>query len=413
MKNFFSWKSVLAIRRSVLVALLILVCSPASYAQKKEIQSAKDQIKSGKDVDKAQKSMEKLLQDSLNQRNKKIWTVLYDAVRKQYEQGNEKLYLKQKYDTANLFNLTRQLFVIAAQFDSIECLPDKKGRAEQEYRKQHAEYLNLIRPNLYNGGSWYVRHKKYAEAYRFFDQYLACAHLPMFKMYDYKATDKRIPSAAYWAVYCGYKMQNAKATLHHSYEALKDTVHYDYMLQFLAETYKLEHDTVRYVQTLNEGFAHNPTFPFFLPRLVEYYAGQGQLDSAMVVVDKALTRKPKDELYLYTKSSLLLGQAKYRESIALSDSLIAHNDSLSGAYYNAGYAYFNMAVALDKNTLASRKRYKEINGYYKKALPYLERYRQLVPSAQDRWALPLYTIYLNLNKGKEFDEIDKMIKKQK
>ena len=35
--------------------------------------------------------------------NKKIWNILFDAVKKQYEQGNEKLYLKQAYDTAQLF----------------------------------------------------------------------------------------------------------------------------------------------------------------------------------------------------------------------------------------------------------------------------------------------------------------------
>ena len=46
---------------------------------------------------------------------------------------------------------------------------------------------------------------------------------------------------------------------------------------------------------------------------------------------------------------------------------------------------------------------------YKKALPYLEKYREMMPDNQDHWALPLYTIYLNLNMGKEFDEIDKLI----
>ena len=74
-------------------------------AQKKEITAARDQVKAGKDLNKAQASMEKLLKDSANQGNKKIWVTLFDAVRKQYEQGNEKLYLKQKYDTAQLFHL--------------------------------------------------------------------------------------------------------------------------------------------------------------------------------------------------------------------------------------------------------------------------------------------------------------------
>lgn len=50
---------------------------------------------------------------------------------------------------------------------------------------------------------------------------------------------------------------------------------------------------------------------------------------------------------------------------------------------------------------------------YRKALPYLERYRQLAPDMKDRWSRPLYTIYLNLNMGKEFDEIDKIINVKK
>ena len=59
-------------------------------AQKKEIAAARDQVKEGKDLNKAQASMEKLLKDSANLGNKKIWVTLFDAVRKQYEQGNEK-----------------------------------------------------------------------------------------------------------------------------------------------------------------------------------------------------------------------------------------------------------------------------------------------------------------------------------
>ena len=44
-------------------------------------------------------------------------------------------------------------------------------------------------------------------------------------------------------------------------------------------------------------------------------------------------------------------------------------------------------------------------------MPYLERYRILRQKELERWAPMLYTIYLNLNKGEEFDEIDSLIKK--
>ena len=107
----------------------------------------------------------------------------------------------------------------------------------------------------------------------------------------------------------------------------------------------------------------------------------------------------------------MLNQGKNKESLEVSLKLLERNDSVAEVNYNAGLAYFNRAVELDKNTQLSRKRHQEIMGYYQKALPYLEKYRNMEPKAQEKWALPLYTIYLNLNKGKEFDEIDKIMKR--
>ena len=391
---------------------LILMSPVAASAQKKEIQTAKDQVKAGKNLDQAAASMKKLLADSANRTNRKIWTIYFDAVRKQYEQGNEKLYLKQKYDTAQLFNYTRQLFEVAFQYDSVETAPDKKGRRDFEFRKGHSDYLAHIRSNLYNGGIWFLNKKKYPDAYKFFDCYIECASQPMFKQRNYGEKDKHLPTAAYYAVYSGYKMKDPKATLHHSYEALKDTVHYNYMLQYLAETYMLEKDTARYVASLNEGFKRVPTFPYFFPRLVEYYVVRNQLDSAMTVVNEALTVVPDSDVYLAAKSNLLLEQGKLQECIEVSKKVIEVNQKLGDPYYNAGICYFNLAVEQDKNSHNSRKVKEQVEENYKKALPYLVKYREMEPKEQGKWAFPLYTIYLNLNMGKEFDEIDKVMKQK-
>ena len=391
---------------------LMLMSPVAASAQKKEIQTAKDQVKAGKNLDQAAASMKKLLADSVNRTNRKIWTIYFDAVRKQYEQGNEKLYLKQKYDTAQLFNYTRQLFEVAFQYDSVETAPDKKGRRDFEFRKGHSDYLAHIRSNLYNGGIWFLNKKKYPDAYKFFDCYIECASQPMFKQRNYGEKDKHLPTAAYYAVYSGYKMKDPKATLHHSYEALKDTVHYNYMLQYLAETYMLEKDTARYVASLKEGFKRVPTFPYFFPRLVEYYVVRNQLDSAMTVVNEALTVVPDSDVYLAAKSNLLLEQGKLQECIEVSKKVIEVNQKLGDPYYNAGICYFNLAVEQDKNSHNSRKVKEQVEENYKKALPYLVKYREMEPKEQGKWAFPLYTIYLNLNMGKEFDEIDKVMKQK-
>ena len=382
-----------------------------SVAQKKEISKARDYLKSGKNLEQAEQLMKKLLDDTTHRENKKIWVILFDAQRKQYELGNEKLYLKQKYDTVALFTIASKMFATAESLDSLEMIPDKKGRVNIEYRKKHAEYLSQYRPNLYNGGAFFMSKQKYKEAYRLFSQYIKCAHEPLFGSFKYNETDTLMPVAAYWAVYCGYKLQDPKLTLHHAYLALKDTGHYDLMLQYLAETYKLEKDTIRYFQTIQEGFLKYPKFPFFFPRLIEYYASRGQWKDAMQVCDYALEADSTNHLFRLVKSSTLLNMGKYEECIAICNELLAENTHLPDVQLNMGLAYFNQAVELDKATSMSRSRMTKIMDLYKKARPYLEEYRKLAPSRKERWAVPLYTIYLNLNMGKEFDEIDRILKK--
>ena len=396
-------------KRITLLLCIICICLQIN-AQKKEISLAKDNIKKGTNLEQAESSMANLLKDSANRNNEKIWLTLYEAQKKQYEQGNEKLYLKQDYDTAKLFLSVKKMFQTLERLDSVDAQTDKKGRVKLVYRKKHAAMLDVHRRNLYNGGAYFVNKQNFKEAYNFFDMYLNCSIQPLFTGYKYGETDKNMPSAAYWAVYCGYKLQDPKATFHYAYWALKDTVHYQYMLQYLAETYKMEKDTMRYVSVLEEGFKKYPRFPFFFPRLIEYYTKNEQYDAALSLCDKALQVNDSSNLFKFTKSSVLLSLKRYKECIDLCDSVIAKDSTILGAYLNAGLSYFNQAVEADKALKQTDKQKKEIIQLYKKALPYLEKYRKMVPDEKGLWGLPLYTIYLNLNMGKEFDEIDKLLK---
>ena len=56
-----------------------------------------------------------------------------------------------------------------------------------------------------------------------------------------------------------------------------------------------------------------------------------------------------------------------------------------------------------------RKNKKQLAAIYREALPYMEEFRALAPDDKNKWAPALYRIYLNLNMGKQFDEIDKII----
>lgn len=392
------------------ILICVFICLPLiAWGQKKTMTQVKDYIKSGKNLDKAEKLMTDLLNDSSSRGNEKVWLLLFESQRKQYDQGNEKLYLKEKYDTTALFLVGKRMFDTLEGLDSLDRLPDARGKVKLKYRDRSAELLNIYRPNLFNGGVFFMKKHDFSRAYDFFDTYINSAVKPMFARYQYEERDKRLPEAAYWASYCGYKLEKPQLTLRHTYQALKDSVHLPYMLQYLAETYKLEKDTARYVQTLKDGFSKYPKFPFFFPRLIDYYSHIGAYDEAMKSCDEALQTDSVNTLFRYAKSSLLLTMGRYKQSFAISKALIAENDTLADAYLNAGLALFDQAVELDKKTQSGSKKYNQILELYRKAMPYLEKYRAMAPDQKDKWALPLYTIYLNLNMGKQFDEIDKLI----
>lgn len=395
-------------RRSAIVMMIAaLALTPSlTSAQKKELSQARTYIKSrNKNYTQADQLMTKLLADSANREDKRIYQVLFEAVKGQYNQANERLYLKQRQDTAAFFNLARRMFTIAETLDSLDARPDKKGRVSPVYRQKHATLLNTYRPNLFNAGNWFIRKNNWKEAYSYMDLYMDCARQPLFTAYNYLVTDSRMAEAAYWATYSAYRMEDADLTLRHHDLAMSDTAHTDFTLQFTAEAHRRHGNNVSYVATLEEGFRRFPAFPYFFPRLMDAYTAANQYDKALALADSALAICDSCELYLFAKSSVLLHMERWEESVTYSEQLIHRNDSLPEPYFNAGTAFLNLAgrpdVQADKNLLST---------YYQKARTYMEYYRKLMPEEKRKWGPALYRIYLNLNLGKQFDEIDKLLK---
>ena len=391
-----------------LALLFLIILTPCCYAQKKEISQAKTIVKSGKNLAQAEQQMRKLLKDSVNQKNIKVWVILTEAVRGQYLAGNERMYLRQQQDTAALFKLALKMFGDDQSLDSVDALPDKKGRVHLKYRNSNSAFLNIYRPNLYNGGVYFLRKQNYKEAFSMIDAFLDCQRQPLFENYHYER-DTLNRTAAFWTVLCGYQTGDHEMALKYKDLALQDTLHLESCFQYLAEIYKQQGDKPNYEWSLVKGFECNPSSSYFFPRLIDFYNTSNQTERAMTIVNEALQTNDSSELFLFAKSNLLLNQGDYDECIAICDTLIARNDTLADTYYNAGVAYVNKAFLLEKGKVDVKQR-REIRQLYQKALPYMERYRALAPQEKDKWAAALYNIYLKLNMGKQFEEIDQMLR---
>ena len=389
--------------------LLLITLSPCVNAQKKEIAQARTYIKSGKNLDKAEQSMRKLLLDSANVRNIRIYTTLAEVVRKQYEQVTEKVYLKQPYDTAAFFNTAKKLFDTYYKLDSALTNYGVKPDANERIRTRNSEYLNTYRINLYNGGLYWLRKNDFKKSIVMLDSYLDCHNQPLFSSLNLAESDSVAPLAASRNLYCGYRMQNTSVVLRNKEYALKDTVMLERTLQYLAETYSLMKDNTGYVSTLTDGIEQFPRSNYFFTHLIDYYNKVSDYEKAIKVADNALALDSCETLYLYAKSNILLNIGKNDDCIALCEKIISINDSLPEAYYNAGVAYINKAFLMEKGRVNNKKR-QQVKGFYSKSLKYMEKYRAMRPDDKDRWAAALYNIYLKLNMGKEFEEIDKMLR---
>ena len=120
----------------LLLLLLVFVLPASLSAQKKELSQARSILKSGNGLANGQQILEKLLADPENRKEEKIWITLYQTLVKRYDEGNEKLYLKQNYDTALLFNLTAQMATTLFALDSLDATPDAGGKVKLKYRKK-------------------------------------------------------------------------------------------------------------------------------------------------------------------------------------------------------------------------------------------------------------------------------------
>lgn len=394
-------------KRAILSALLLIVLIPCLNAQKKELSRARTYIKSGSDYDKAEELMIQLLKDSANTANIDIRLVLAEAVKRQYDKINQSLYVGEKYDTASFFTLTRKMFRAYQGVDSVDAMPDAKGRVKPKYRKKNAEYVSALRPNLYNGGVYFIRKQQYGQAYQLLETYIDCQNQPLFSGME---RDGKETEAAYWAMFCGYKQGDAAKVMLHAPAAMNDTARMEHVYRYLADTYRQSGDTAHYVATLRDAFNRYRSVGYFYTRLIDYYNARRLSDSAMAVIDSAISAKPNDETLLLSKSGLLLNTGRYLECIAVCDTLIAASDTIADAYYNAGVAYVNMAFGEERRDKTSREAISRAREHYRKALPYMETYRRLRPEDKDKWAAALYNIYLRLNMGKEFEEIDRMLR---
>ena len=336
-----------------------------------------------------------------------------------YEIENTKLYLKQKYDTTKFYASILDIYAHVLKADSIGASPDEKGRVRPINRRHNRDFLMPYRTNLLNGGRWHFSGGRMPQAYQFFDVYVSVATHPIFARDTLLRADTLIGPTAYLAVVSAYRSQNNDGIIKHASLAKSSHLKSQIVQEYLCKAWQAKGDSVRWLSALEDGLRDYPQHDYFFSHLIDYYVSERRFDTALEMTDSMLAKNDSVPLYWYAKSLVLLKQSKDREAIDACDSCLALEPDYVDALYTKGIASLNLAVIYadtacsDLTNPQCRRDQEIIRSLYMLAKQPMERVRQLQPDAVTRWAAPLYRIYLNLNMGHEFEEIDYLLNSQK
>lgn len=406
-----------------------ILCVHTLYGAVNPLKEARKNIKTaryeenGNEANKVRERLdntEKTLIEALNgEKSPKTRAEIYRMAamvqRKFNDIENEKIYLKRAYDTALYYNSIYKLYRYMEQCDSTEVVSIPKSK---KFRAQARKELLAHRVNLLNGGRFYLKKKNYAEALRFLDLYLSSAEYPMFEKDFLNQNDTLYPRVAYWAVTSAYYSGNYREVIRYAPVSFRFRKNEKYIQEYLCRSYQALNDSARWISALKTGLLNFPDHSCFFTNLIAVLNNQGRYDEALEYADRMIRYDSKSEQFWLARTVTLMQKDDLEECISSSDVILAANPMNADANLYKGLSYCKLAKRfsdrMEKERFGSSP-YKackqKMTACYEKAREPMENVRKLYPQDSARWAPLLYQIYLHLNHGAGFAEMESIMKK--
>lgn len=330
-----------------------------------------------------------------------------------YNSYNEKMYLKQASDTAAFFKATYDIFVFALKCDSLEQINIDNGQKAQ-FRKKNNLLLHEYYSNL-RAGSWYFfRHKDYKTAACFALLVHNAPFAPLWGENQEEVQTQTYNGNASIGVLSLYQLSRYDEIGPLVESALSDTGRLrESVVQALALVAESKSDSAQTLQYLQLGLQDHPNSPFFFDKLANYYQQKQDYVALRTLAEDMLQRDSLDARFLATETFALICLDENERAIEFGKELLrVDSANVMGPYY-LGVAYCNMASKIELPTNINNRRYKTLKAqkqnFYRAARPYLEAYKELRPKDSSDWAPLLYRVYLELNEGRKFEEMARIL----
>lgn len=327
------------------------------------------------------------------------------ALKGQWDKANSDMVLG-KGDNTQFYALTLQLFQKFKALDKVAEQPDAKGKVKNSYRKGNAEVMHQYRAHLVNGGLDLMNADKNEEALVYFDEYISHATHPMTAKYNYAETDSLMYQTGFFGALAAARIEKWGEVAKFATYGVRDAENGNSTLQLKCQALKSLGNNDEWIAAVKEGLAKFPGDTFYSANLVDYYMSQNNIDGAIAYIDEEIGKNPGNYYNYYMKGFMLNQQKKYDAADEVYAKACSMNDDMVQLYSYAGLNLCQAAIELGEAENADQNK---INDYYKRALPYYTKARQLAPDDKSMWANGLYTIYYRLNMETEFKEIEALM----
>lgn len=397
--------------------LLASISTPLLLPAQKELKALKAHVKAGKSAE-ALKEVERLEKDSVWGKSALVYDLAFQAYNQILTAQNEKMYLRQKADTAAYFGAVKGMFSAAQKCERAECRMQKAGEGKIKFRAPHASILAPLIPNLVAAANYSYHYGKYKEAEEDAQLLLIFNKDSVFwGRIPHPTLDKReVVTASLIHLQSAYCMKHYDRVFRYSATAMERVSARADIMDKLAHAHLFMGDTIAYRDTLLSAIHQYPERTSFFESIEKYYLSQQQyellLGVARFVLSTDSTRMDARQSEAYT----LFALDRHEELLEAAQQILTIDPDDATANYYLGSIYVKRAEEVDVpvrlgNGQNYRSKMSERRGWYSLAREPMERYRAARPEKVRLWGPKLYDIYLNLNMGKEFEEINKILGK--
>lgn len=399
-------------------ALSLLIAVPAAFGQEKLVKQVERMAKKDDvNVQEARNFLKPAFENPETANDAKTWWVAGLIEEQQVKRDYLQLSLGKEINQDTFYKAVADMTDYYMKADSLDRLPNEKGKVKQHFDKKISESLATYYGFLVNGGAAAMDGGDVCKAHDLFQKFMDVKKMELFQGTPTAEQDSMSMQIGFFNAYTLTQCnKDDKQGAIAAYEAIKDVpFRQNDVYQLLAQSYVQAGDTAGFLRTLDEGIKLFPEENFYLFNKINILIQEGRHEDAKAYLDQAISANPDNkQLYFVLANVYEQGFKDMAKAEEAFKKALAIDPEYAEAMLGLGRVYFNQGANIqsEANAITDEAQYKakvdEAKVFFQKALPYFEKAVELNPD-DTQYLVALRGIYYNLGMNDKYNEIDQRI----